>query len=316
MQAQEAVILGAAGPMGSHVAAALNRRSIRDRAVSRSPDDLEKWFAASGGELVEADAMDPNAMDLDALVRAIEGFRLVYDCIGAPEKIARYPAMARNLAIAASKTGAKVVHVSSYRSYFPLVYSPLDEEHPREGGPDWARYRREGEDVLLASGAAVVNLPDLYGPSIRGGNFQRAIQAAFENKPVRWIGPLKVEREYVYAADAMEAVVRLSYHLEAFGQRWIVGGAGPISPLGIAEILGKRLKRKVRVSSVSPLKLRLQSLFDEKARNLLRSAPVYTAPIAFDSAKIRSLIGDVPMDTYEQGIARTIQWLERRRLVK
>ena len=312
MQAHEAVILGASGPTGSHLAAALNRRSIQHRAVSRNRENLENWFTAAGGELVEADSTDA-----DALIRAIDGFRLVYDCTGVPDdNIADYPLTARNLVMAAAKTGAKVVHVSNYDSYLPFTYLPLDEEHPREGGGDWARRRREGEDVLLGAGAAVVHLPEIYGPLVHGGSFQRAIQDAFAGRTLRWVGPLDLQREYVYAADAMEAVVRLSYHLEAFGQRWIVGGAGPISAKSIAEIAGKKLRRKVRISSVSPLKLRLEALFDDKTRNLLRTAPVYEKPLTFNNHKLRSLIGDIPIDTYEQGIAKTIEWLERRRLVK
>lgn len=312
MQAQEAVIVGATGPTGSHLAAALNRRSIRHRAVSRNKQNLEKWFLASGGELVEADAMDA-----DALTRAIDGFRLVYDCIGVPdEEMLRRPAMARNLAIASAKTGARVVHVSSYWSYLPLVYVPLDEEHPREGGLDAMRYRREGEDVLLAAGAVVANLPDFYGPLVHGGPLQKALEEAFAGQTIQWLGPPDLEREYVFAADAMEAVVRLSYHLEAFGQRWIVGGSGPIGANAIAKLAGKKLKRKVRVASVNPLKLRIQALFDEKARSLLRMAPVYTKPISFNNDKIRGLIGDIPISTYEQGVAKTIDWMERRRLVK
>lgn len=312
MQAHEAVILGATGPMGSHLAAALNRRSIRHRAVSRNKENLEKWFVASGGELVEADAMDA-----DSLMRAIDGFRLAYDCMGVPEEeMVRYPVMARNLAIASAKTGAKVVHVSSYWSYLPVVYLPIDEDHPREGGSDPIRYRREGEDVLVAAGAAVVGIPDIYGPLVHGGPVQRAIEEAFAGKTIGWFGAPDLEREYVYAADAMEAVVRLSYHLEAFGQRWIVGGSGPLSANLLAELAGKKLKRKVKVASVRPLKLRLRALFDEKARNALRMEPVYGKPISFNNDKVRSLIGDIPMSNYEHGIAKTIDWLARRRLVK
>jgi len=312
MQAHEAVILGATGPTGSHLAAALNRRSIRHRAVSPNRQNAEKWFVASGGESVEADATD-----VDALIRAIEGFRLVYDCSIVPEEeMRRYPATARNLAIASAKTGAKVVHVSSYLSYLPIVYLPIDEHHPREGGSDAVRYRREGEDVLLAAGAAVVNLPDIYGPLVYGTPVEKAIEEAFAGNTIHWVGPPDVEREYVYAADAMEAVVRLSYHLEAFGQRWIVGGSGPLSANMLAALAGKKLKREVKVATVSPLKLRLQSYFDEKARAALQMEPAHGKPISFNHDKLRSLIGDIPMNNHEQGVAKTIEWLGRRRSLK
>lgn len=312
MEAHEAVILGAAGPTGSHLAAALNRRSIHYRAVTRNQQNVEDWFVPSGGALAEADATDA-----ESIARVISGYRLVYDCRGVPDEgMERYPTIARNLAIAAAKTGAKIVHVSSYWSYLPATHLPIGEDHPRTGGTEQMRYRREGEDALVAAGAAVVSLPDLYGPLVRSGPIQKAIEEAFEGKTIAWVGDPDVEREYAFAADAMEAVVRLSYHLEAFGSRWIVGGSGPLSANKLAELAGKKLGRKVSIAPVSPLRLRMRAMFDDKARNALQTAPVYGKPIRFNNDRIRALIGDIPMNDYEQGIARTIEWLKRRRLVK
>jgi nucleoside-diphosphate-sugar epimerase len=265
-------------------------------------------FVVSSEECAEADLHD-----VDALSRALDGYRLVYDCLVASVEDARsYPRAARNLAIAAAKTGAKIVHVSSYWSYCPISRLPLDEEHPREGGADWAKYRREGEDALLAQGAAVAHLPELYGPLVHGSLVQRAIEDAHSTQTIRWIGPAALKREYAFAPDAMEAVVRLSYCSEALGERWIVGGNGLLSANEIAEIAGKKLNKNVRVASVGQLALKFRSLFDEKARALLQM-PDPTQPVAFKSAKLQALIGPIPASSHEQGIARTIEWLDRRR---
>jgi nucleoside-diphosphate-sugar epimerase len=284
---------------------------MRDRAVLRGGKNDERLFVVAAGEPSDADSTD-----MDALTQALEPYQLVFDCrIASGEDLSRYPLKARNLAIAAVKTGAKVVHVSNYWSYLPVAYLPLDENHPREGGEDWVRRRREGEDSLLAAGAAVVHLPELYGPSMHGGVVQRALEEAHTAAMIHWAGPPSVEREYAFASDAMEAVVSLSLHPEAMGQRWIVGGNGMISANRIAEIVGDKLRRRVRVTPVSGLGLRLRALYDERSRDLAR-APSCSDAISFNSQKLQARIGPLATSSHEQGIARTLEWLERRRLVK
>ncbi|MEZ5362802.1 MAG: NAD-dependent epimerase/dehydratase family protein [Bryobacterales bacterium] len=311
MQSDEVLILGSSSPAGSHLAAALNRRSIRHRAVLQSSKNRDKSFVVAADEPSEV-----TLTDVDALTFALRGYRIVYDCLtAASEDPLQYRAGARNLAIAIAKTSVKVIHVTNYWSYFPLAYLPLDEEHPREGGEDWARYRREAEDVLLAAGSAIVHLPDLYGPFVRGGLIQRAIEDAYTTRQIRWIGATNVDREYAFAPDAMEAVVRLSYCSEAMGQRWMVGGNGSFSAERLAEIASKKLDAKVSLSTVGPFALKLRSFFDEKAR-AWRQMPDPSQPIGFNCDKIKGMIGLVPTTGVEQGIARTLEWMDRRRSVK
>ncbi|MCB1020528.1 MAG: hypothetical protein KDC27_11410 [Acidobacteria bacterium] len=289
----------------------MNRRSIRHRAVLQSSKNRDQSFVVT-----EEGPSDPTLTDLDALTSALRGYRIVYDCLtAAAEDPRQYRSAARNLAIAAAKTSVKVMHVTNYWSYYPVVYLPLDEDHPREGGEDWARYRREAEDVLIAAGAAIVHLPDLYGPFVRGGLVQRAIEDAYTKRQIRWIGATDVDREYAYAPDAMEAVVRLSYCSEAMGQRWLVGGNGSFSAQRLAEIASEKLDAEVSLSTVGPLALRVRSLFDERVR-AWRQMPDPAQPIGFNSGKIKGMIGLVPMTGVEQGIARTLEWMERRRSVK
>jgi nucleoside-diphosphate-sugar epimerase len=312
MRAQEAVILGTAGPTGAHLAAALNRRSIQDRASLRDLQNLDKSFVVSQEGPAAIDGLDP-----DALANAIRGHDIVYDCLTPlSADFSRQPLMARNLAIAAAKTGARIIHVSNYTSYLPVSYLPLDEDHPRAGDRDRSRYRREAEDSLLAAGAAVIHLPDFYGPLVHGGLVQRAIEDAYSGGMIRWLGPAEIDREYSFVPDAMEAVVRLSYCPEAFGQRWIIGGNGPLSAKTLASIVGKKLNRAVRISSPGSFALRLQALYDGRARASLRLLPELSKPISFDSSKLESVTGPIATVSHEQGITRTLEWLERRRLVK
>src|SRR5690606_15977852 len=113
---------------------------------------------------------------------------------------------------------ARCVLVSSYWSFMPLVGNPLNEDHPRQGGPEWARDRRTAEDTLREAGAAVVHLPDFYGPHVHTSTLQQPLMEAAAAKTMRWIGSTDTEREYAFVPDAVETIAALAAHDEAYGE--------------------------------------------------------------------------------------------------
>jgi hypothetical protein len=84
----------------------------------------------------------------------------------------------------------------------------MNESHPRIGGPPWVRYRREAEDVLCTAGAAILHLPDFYGPRVHVSTLQNALNEAASGKTVNWLGRTDVQREYIYVPDAMRSPSR------------------------------------------------------------------------------------------------------------
>jgi hypothetical protein len=93
------------------------------------------------------------------------------------------------------------------RDYFltrHLVYDcvglPGDQMHlhPRSGGRPWVRYRREAEDVLCEAGAAIMHLPDFYGPHVHVSTLQNALIEAAFGKTVNWLGSADTQREYYH----------------------------------------------------------------------------------------------------------------------
>jgi len=302
------VILGATGPTGFHLAAALRKRDTAVRVVSRSREGLERSFGSTGEDIFPADAL--NERDLAA---AIEGFPLVYDCIGLPaDKMYEHPETARRLTAAAQSAGARIVHVPSFWAYLPLQKSPLNESHPRQGGCDWVQYRREAEDVLREAGAAVLHLPDFYGPRVHTSTLQQPLEEALAGKTVNWLGAADTEREYIYVPDAMEIAARIASHDEAFGERWILPGAGPLSGESFRQIAGRELGREVRIRAAGLWTLRLVSLFNSQLRAFMRLAPDYVKPIAYDASKLRGLLGDVRVTPYVEGFGATMRWLESK----
>ncbi len=166
----QAVILGATGPTGIHLAEALRQNGTAVRVVARGLAKLSRLFPDISVEKREADLLDP-----DQTSRAIQGCDLVYDCIGLPgDQMHLHAVTARNIALVLKRRKARCVQVSSYWAYFPQVRKVMNEDHPRSGGPAWVRQRREAEDILLDAGAAILHLPDFYGPHVHVSTFQNA----------------------------------------------------------------------------------------------------------------------------------------------
>ena len=174
-----------------------------------------------------------------------------------------HPAAARNI--------AKAVQVSSYWAYLPLQRSLLNEAHPRCGGPDWVRWRRDAEDVLRDAGAAILHLPDFYGPDVHTSTLQSPLTEAAAGKTMNWIGAADTAREYILVPDAMEIAGRIRSRDEAFGNDWMLPSSGPLTGAQVAEIAGRHLGRPVKLRTAGVLMLRLISLSDTRSASCARS---------------------------------------------
>lgn len=302
---RKAVVLGATGPTGIHLTSRLRGRVPAIRVVSRSSGNLERTFPEADLERVAQDVLDEGGA-----LRAMEGCDLVFDCIGLPSELMdRHPKVAENVAAALAKTGARCVQISSYWAYLPIVRLPLDESHPREGGPPWVLYRRAAEDALQSAGAAIVQLPDFYGPHVHASALQNALRDAARGKPMNWIGAADVPREHIFVPDAMRAVVDLAHREQAYAERFLFPGAGPLTGTRLLEIASGHLGREVKLRAAAPWLLRLVGLFNAELRSFLPMVPHYVTPLSFDASKLRVLLGALETTPYERGVPRTLDGL-------
>jgi nucleoside-diphosphate-sugar epimerase len=295
-------VVGATGPTGRALASELVGRECIVRVVSRRADVLKTHFPAP-----EFDKESGDAMEFASLAAALQGCDLVIDCIGLPgDRMADHPVTARNIAQFVRGSGARCMQVSSYWSFMPIKELPVSERHPREGGPPWARFRRETEDILRNAGGAIVHLPDFFGPRVHTSTLQLGLIDAVNGKPMSWIGPADVERDYIYVSDAMRVVADLLTREEAYGDDWVVPGSGPVSAIQLAGILTKLLNREVRVRAAPPWLLRILSFFKKDLRGFMQVVPEYVKPISFDGAKLNRLLGHTARTPYEDALRATI----------
>jgi nucleoside-diphosphate-sugar epimerase len=302
----KAAIVGATGATGIALAAELSAAGIGVRAIARRAEALARLFPSATIEKVPGDARDANA-----LARAVAGCDLVVDCIGLPAPAMHEHAItARAIAAAAKGAGARLLQVSSFWAYLPLRHSPLQETHPREGGNAYIAARREAEDIMQAAGAAIVHLPDFFGPHVAASALQQPLADAARGRAMNWIGPRDLAREYAFVPDAMRLVAALARRPEAYGERWIFPGSGPLTGAEAASIASRHLGRAVKLRTAGAGLMRIVSLFNRAAREFLPMVPHYLQPIRYDASKLARLLGPLRTTPYDQAIPATLDWLK------
>lgn len=309
-QPTRVAVIGATGPIGIHLIRELARRGLAVRAISRRPDALRPLFAGAGVELAAADALDP-----EAIRRAVEGCDLVVDCIGLPpERMADHPRTARAISGAAREVAAHCLQVSSYWSFLPHRSEVVDEGLPRQGGHEWFRLRREAEDVMLAAGAAVVHLPDFFGPYVHTSSVQGALAQAAAGVPVQWLGRRDTPREVAYVPDAARIVAALACREEAYGTDWGLPGSGTLTGERLAEIAGAHLGRRVTLRTFPGWLLGILAPLHPTLREIRPILPHYVRPVRYDTRKLTDLLGPVETTPLEEAIPATLDWIAARGL--
>lgn len=299
-------IVGASGATGIHLARELHARGVNVRCIARNDIRLRQRLGTLDVDVISADARE------DASIRpALEGCDLIADAVGVPaDSMHEHARVAGVLAEISRSHEARLVQISSFWSYLPIRRLPLDETHPRDGGPEAARWRREAEDILQEAGAAVVQLPDFYGPLVSQSTVQRAIEQALDESSFQWIGSTRTPRDAIFVPDAMRIVADLATHEQAYGERWLVPGSGPMSARELAEMLSRILERRVKARGAPVFLLKLLALFSRELRAFVPLAPHYARPVRYDGSKLRKLLGDVEHTPHQRALSLTARALQ------
>ncbi len=313
LQFDKAAVFGATGCTGLAIASHLVKRGVAVRVVSRSDANLARLYGQW-----DVERMSAEVLDREQAKRAADGCDIVFHCVGMPmDRYGDHVRAGKNTAGAMKSSGARGVLISGYWSYAPIRRTPIVEDSRQTGGSVKSKQRREQEEILLAAGAAVLPLPDFYGPTVEKSFINGAIKSRLAGERPLWPGRLDVEREFIYMPDVGAPVVALAHHEAAFGARWILGGAGAVTPAKLLAMIKKALCMMrtnsdggaKRAKVVGPMRWRLKGLRDKNARAFSEVAPIYNSPAIFDDSRLRKLIGDYNVTTYEEGVRVTAAWL-------
>ncbi len=263
------LVLGGAGFIGSHLAEALAQQGRRVRVFDRPHvDRLPLFPRAAGFEVFTGDFLNPRA-----LAPALEGVEVVFHLVSTtlPKNSNDNPVYdvesnvlgsLRLFELCREHGVRKLVFVSSGGTVYGVPRAmPVAEDHPTEPISSYGIHKLTVEKYLALAHRLhgldyrIARPANLYGPRQRLDTAQGAVAVfldrALRGQPIQIWGDGSVVRDYVYIADAVDALLRLASFDGA--QRIFNIGSGKGASLNqlVAEI-EKLLGRGVRIEHGAP----------------------------------------------------------------
>jgi UDP-glucose 4-epimerase len=257
------LVLGGAGFIGSHLAEALAQQGRRVRVFDRPHVDRLPLFPRAGGfEVFTGDFLNPRA-----LAPALEGAEVVFHLVSTtlPKNSNDNPVYdiesnvlgsLRLLELCREHRVRKLVFVSSGGTVYGVPRTtPIAEDHPTEPISSYGIHKLTVEKYLALAHRLhgldyrIVRPANLYGPRQRLDIAQGAVAVfldrALRDQPIRIWGDGSVVRDYVYVADAVDAMLKAASFEGA--QRIFNIGSGKGASLNevvaeIEKLLGRRVK--------------------------------------------------------------------------
>jgi dihydroflavonol-4-reductase len=316
-----ALVTGASGFTGGHLARGLAARGYTVRALVRDRDKARD--ALPGIELAVGDLRDR-----ETLARAVAGVDVVYN-IAALYRQAGLPAhtyravnaeaVATLIELAAAAGASRFVHCSTVGVHGDVDNPPADEDAPLKPGDVYQATKLEGE-VLAREAAArtglavtIVRPTGIYGPGDR--RLLKLFRGVARRRFVV-LGRGTIQYHLTYIDDLVEGFRLCGESPAAVGRTYIL--AGPeVTPLNelvrlIAGVAGVRPPRtRLPVWPVWLAGAFCEAVcapFGIEPPLYRRRVDFFTKSRAFDSSRARAEIGYAPRVGLKEGIGRTLQW--------
>jgi nucleoside-diphosphate-sugar epimerase len=241
---RRALVLGGLGFIGSHVTAALRRLGAQVTVVTRTlaaHREAVASLAAADVRVVEADLRDA-----DAMRAVVAGQDVVFNLAGLSGAVLSMEDPSADLdvncrgnlvlldALRAESPAARLVFASSRLAYGRGGSAPVAEEQLVDPLCLHAVHKLAVEQYLRVYGRiyglkfSVARLTNPYGPGQPSGRtaygvVNRLIHLALAGERLPIYGDGSQRRDYIYIADAVEALLRMGMRPEADGRIYNVG---------------------------------------------------------------------------------------------
>ena len=311
----KAAIFGAAGAIGPHVAAEFERRGISYRVVGRKRERLERAF----GAMPHAEVFEADLADTRSAAAAARGVDTIVYSVGLPYPAHQLfpPLMRTTLEAAAAMQVRRILLVSNVYSYGRPQTSHVAESHPRDPHTRKGRYRKEQEDLLLdahAKGrieAAVLRLPDFYGPGAENSLANPIFRAALAGKTANWVGPVNTPHEFVFVPDTGPVIADLASCDEAYGSAWNYGGPAAIETVDFITRVYRAAGRAPKYRAAGRGLLAVLGWFNPVVREVVEMLYLQETPVLLDDSRLTALLPHTRKTPYDEGIRLTLDWMRK-----
>ena len=304
------VVFGA-GQVGSKLIDLLLARGLRVRSVRRTAETRRH----AAHEAIQADAYDR-----DAAVRAAAGATAVYHCANAPYHTwsTQLPPLYHNIAAAAQSTGARLVVLDNV--YAVGATGTFDEDTPEQPRSRKGVIRKRLADELRAMHArgdlavTIGRASDFVGPGAADTALihPRAIAQLLAGRAIDTISNIDQPHSWSYAPDVAEGLLQLGLHPELAGQTLHLPVLPAQTGRSLLDALAAELQVPLRTRRMPGWLLRLLGTFNPVLRELPEMQYQFDHPFVMSDARIRRLLAVEPTPLAAQ-IAATAAWLRRRR---
>lgn len=303
-------LFGAAGAIGRSIASAISAQGQHYRVVGRSEASLRKTFGSDPrAEIVSWDPDSPASVE--AAARGID--TLIYLVGVHYTRFELHPELMRKTLAGAISAGVKqILLIGTVYPYGLPQTTPVREDHPRAPHTFKGRMRKAQEDLLMQAHtegrirAAVLRLPDFYGPGVEASLLHGAIKAAAQGGTADMIGPVDRPHEFVFVPDVGPVVAKLVDTPAAFGKIWHLAGAGVTTQKALVAEMERQTGRKLKTRVAGKTMLRLIGMFNPLMRELVEMHYLQTQPVIMDDSALQQLIGPIEKTSYADGIRKAL----------
>jgi len=321
-----ALVTGATGFTGGHLAKHLVSRGYRVRGLARDPSKAAD-LAVMGIEIASGDLKDRRSLE-GACLGADVVFHVaaVYRQAGIPAS--EYRAVnveaVRSIVEAAASGGARrVVHCSTVGVHGDVEHPPANEEAPLRPGDVYQVTKLEGEQAAASAAATagielvIVRPSGIYGPGDR--RLLRLFRGVARR---RWVtlGNGRIFYHLTYVDDLAEGFRLAAEVPAAAGRTYILAGPEVSTLNELVELIA-------REAGVRRPRLRLPvwpfwiagAIAEFVCVPLAIEPPIYrrrvdffTKSRAFDTARARAELGFAPRVGLREGVRRSLEWYRGR----
>lgn len=316
-----ALVTGATGFIGSHLAEGLLRKGAKVRALARSADRL-RWLK----EIEDVEVVFGSLEDSESLMRAVDDVDVVYHAAGIVK--ARSAAEFFNVntrgtenilqAVMASKgTPPRFVFVSSQAAVGPSrLDEAMDESAPANPITPYGRSKLKAEEAVLALKDRIpvilIRPPAVYGP--READLYMFFKLASRGVvPIPGFGDRMVSLTYV--EDLVQGIILAGTQPEALGKTFFIT-SGDYDWRELASTLAAVIGRG-RIIRLPLTALHMGAIFYEVAALFTRKAPALSRDKARElgqrawlcsDRRAREVLGYRPAWPLKKGLSATAAW--------
>lgn len=318
----KALVTGANGFLGSHLAEELFRRGFAVRCLVRRPRGLG-WIETLDVELVRGDCRDKAALG-----PAVEGVDYVFHLAGVISALSWEDYFQTNVVgtrnlletcLERNPGLKRFIQVSSISAAGPSEKGrPLTEDDPNRPVSDYGRSKLASEEAVREFGGklpfVIIRPPNIIGP--RQKELLEAIRLLRKRiKPV--IGTGEPQTSLCYVRDVVEALILASWKPEADGRTYFLADPRPYAWTEITAAIQQALglghaflkvpyPAQLLAASVSEAAARLTGRPPRLTRMSVLSARKYYW--IYDGSRIKQELGFATSTGLREAIQETIAW--------